>query len=106
VEIEGLTDEQVAKVKDGVQRALGGFSREIVSSLQFYQAQPGSHGIGEIVMTGGAAQMEGLPEALAELVGVPIRLGDPAQRVNVGPKVDFHDQPGSFSVAIGLGIED
>ncbi|HEU4971931.1 MAG TPA: type IV pilus assembly protein PilM [Gaiellaceae bacterium] len=106
VEIEGLTDEQVAKVKDGVQRALGGFAREIVSSLQFYQAQPGSHGIGEIVMTGGAAQMDGLPEAVAELVGVPIRLGDPAQRVTVGPKVDFRDQPGSFSVAIGLGIED
>jgi Tfp pilus assembly PilM family ATPase len=96
----------VAKVKDGVQRALGGFAREIVSSLQFYQAQPGSHGIGEIVLTGGAAQMVGLPEAVAELVGVPIRLGDPAQRVDVGPKVDFRDQPGSFSVAIGLGIED
>ena len=105
-EIEGLTDEQVAKVKSGVQRALDGFAREIVSSLQFYQAQPGSHGIGEIVMTGGAAQLEGLPAAVAERVGVPIRIGDPAQRVNVGPKVDFRDQPGSFSVAIGLGIED
>jgi type IV pilus assembly protein PilM len=106
VQIEGLSDEQVAKVKDGVQRALGGFAREIVSSLQFYQAQPGSHGIGEIVMTGGASQLAGLPAAVAELVGVPIRVGDPAQRVNVGPKVDFREQPGSFSVAIGLGIED
>ena len=106
VEIEGLTDEQVAKVKSGVQRALDGFAREIVSSLQFYQAQPGSHGIGEIVMTGGTTQLEGLPAAVAERVGVPIRIGDPAQRVNVGPKVDFRDQPGSFSVAIGLGIED
>jgi type IV pilus assembly protein PilM len=105
-QIDGLSDEQVAKVKDGVQRALGGFAREIVSSLQFYQAQPGSHGIGEILMTGGTAHMDGLPAAVAELVGVPIRLGDPAQRVSMGPKVDFREQPGSFSVAIGLGIED
>ncbi len=106
VQIDGLSDEQVAKIKDGVERALAGFAREIVSSLQFYQAQPGSHGIGEILMTGGAAHMDGLPAALGELVGVPIRLGDPARRVNVGSKVDFQEQPGSFSVAIGLGIED
>ena len=71
VQIDGLSDEQVAKIKDGVERALAGFAREIVSSLQFYQAQPGSHGIGEILMTGGAAHMDGLPAALGELVGVP-----------------------------------
>lgn len=104
--IEGLSDEQVAKVRDGVQRALANFSREIVSSLQFYQAQPGSHGIGEIVMTGGAASMEGLPEAVGELVGVSIRRGDPSRRLKVGPKAHLDDQLGSLSVAIGLGIED
>jgi len=105
-QIEGLSDEQVTKVRDGVQRALTGFAREIVSSLQFYQAQPGSHGIGEILMTGGAAHMDGLPEAVGELAGVPIRLGDPSRRVKLGPKVDLAEQPGSYSVAIGLGIED
>ncbi len=106
VSIDGLTDEQVAKAKDGVQRALAAFAREIVASLQFYQAQPGSHGIGEIVMTGGAAQMEGLPEAVGELVGVSIRRGDPSRRVKVGPKAHLDEQLGSFAVAIGLGIED
>ena len=106
VQVEGLTDEQVTKVKDGVQRALAAFAREVVSSLQFYQAQPGSHGIGEVLMTGGAAQMDGLPEAVGELVGVPIHLGDPWRRLKLGPKVELQEQPGSFSVAIGLGIED
>jgi type IV pilus assembly protein PilM len=106
VTIEGLTDEQVAKAKDGVQRALGSFAREVVSSLQFYQAQPGAHGIGEIVVTGGTAHMDGLPEAVGELVGVSIRRGDPSRRVSIGPKVNLDEQLGSFSVAIGLGIED
>ena len=82
-QVEGLTDEQVAKVKDGIQRALAAFARELVSSLQFYQAQPGCHGIGEVLMTGGAAQMDGLPEAVGELVGVPVRLGDPFRRAQV-----------------------
>ena len=85
-EVEGLTAEQVAKTRNGIQRALATFARELVSSLQFYQAQPGALGIGEIVLTGGTAHMDGLVDAVGELVGVPMRLGDPFGRVKVGPK--------------------
>ena len=104
--VEGLTTEQVQKTRSGIQRALASFARELVSSLQFYQAQPGALGIGEIVLTGGATHMDGLAEALGEIVGVPIRQGDPFSRLNVGSKVVLDDQPGSLAVAIGLGIED
>jgi type IV pilus assembly protein PilM len=105
-DVEGLTAEQVAKTRNGIQRALATFARELVSSLQFYQAQPGALGIGEVVLTGGTAHMDGLVDALGELVGVPIRLGDPFGRIAVGPKVETDGQPGSVAVAIGLGIED
>ncbi len=105
-EVEGLTAEQVAKTRSGIQRALATFSRELVSSLQFYQAQPGALGIGEVVLTGGTAHTDGLVDALGELVGVPIRLGDPFGRVALGPKVASDGQPGSVAIAIGLGIED
>lgn len=105
-EVDGLTSEQVTKVRDAVQRALTAFARELVGSLHFYQAQPGALGIGEVVLTGGTAHMDGLPEALGELVGVPIRLGDPFKRVKVGPNIAHDIQPGSVAVAIGLGIED
>ncbi len=50
--------------------------------------------------------MDGLPEAVGRLVGVPIRLGDPFKRVKVGPKLALEAQHGSVAVAIGLGIED
>ena len=50
--------------------------------------------------------MDGLADAVHELVGVPIRLGDPFRRVKVGPKVSSDGQHGSVAVAIGLGIED
>ncbi|MBM2821834.1 MAG: FtsA protein [Thermoleophilia bacterium] len=105
-EVEGLTSEQVAKVRGAVQRALAAFTRELVGSLHFYQAQPGALGIGEVVLTGGTAHMDGLPEAVGELVGVPIRLGDPFKRVKVGPNITHDIQHGSVAVAIGLGIED
>jgi type IV pilus assembly protein PilM len=104
--VDGLTAEQVQKTRSGIQRALASFARELVSSLQFYQAQPGALGIGEIVLTGGATHMDGLAEALGEIVGVPIRQGDPFKRLNVGSNVVLDAQTGSLAVAIGLGIED
>jgi type IV pilus assembly protein PilM len=103
--VEELSADETAKVRDALERALGAFTRELVASLHFYQAQPGALGIGEIVLTGGTADMEGLPEAVARLVGVPVRRGDPFKRVRVGPKVS-DDAQGSVAIAVGLGIDD
>ena len=106
-DVDGLAADQVAKSRDGIQRALAAFARELIASLQFYQAQPGALGIGEVVLTGGTAHMDGFVDAVGELVGVPVRLGDPFRRVKVGPNVGGHDdQHGSLAIAIGLGIED
>ena len=54
---EDLTPEQTTVALDAVRRQLQSFARELVSSLQFYQNQPGSLGIGEIVLTGGTAHL-------------------------------------------------
>jgi type IV pilus assembly protein PilM len=105
-EVEGLDAAQAAKARDAAQRALAAFARELVSSLHFYQAQPGALGIGEIALAGGTAHMDGLPEAVGRLAGVPVRVGDPLKRVRVGPNAVHEDQVGSMAVAIGLGIED
>jgi hypothetical protein len=50
--------------------------------------------------------MDGLPEMLGRLAGVPVRLGDPFRRLKVSPGVGDDDPRGSLAVAIGLGIED
>jgi len=106
VQVDGLDPARSAKAHEALQRALSAFARELVSSLHFYQAQPGALGIGEIVITGGTAHMDGLPDAIGRLIGAPVRLGDPFKRVKVGRKVGVEDQAGSLAVAIGLGIED
>jgi type IV pilus assembly protein PilM len=103
---EGLTDDQADRVREAVRRQLESFARELVSSLQFYQNQAGSLGIGEIVLTGGTAHLHGLAEELHRLIGVSVRPGDPLARVKVGKKIKDAEQIGSLAIAIGLGIED
>jgi type IV pilus assembly protein PilM len=103
---EGLTDEQANRAREAVRRQLQSFARELVSSLQFYQSQPDSLGIGEIVLTGGSVHLRGLAEELQTLIGVSVRPGDPLGRVKVGKKIKDAEQVGSLAIAIGLGIED
>jgi type IV pilus assembly protein PilM len=103
---EGLTQDQADRAREAVQRQLQTFARELVSSLQFYQNQPGSLGIGEIVITGGTAHLAGLADELQRLIGVRVDVGDPLTRVSLGRKVRDTEQLGSLAVAIGLGIED
>jgi type IV pilus assembly protein PilM len=106
--IEGLDDDARNKAVEAVRLRLTPFARELVSSLQFYQTQPDSLGIGEIVITGGASQLDGLSDALHQMIGVAVRVGDPLQRVSARKGVDtgFENVIGSLSVAIGLGIDD
>jgi type IV pilus assembly protein PilM len=103
---EGLSEEEANRARSAVQRQLESFARELVSSLQFYQNQPGSLGIGELVLTGGTVHLHGLAEQLQGLIGVNVRVGDPLGRLTVGKKVKNAEQVGSLAIAIGLGIED
>jgi type IV pilus assembly protein PilM len=101
----GLTAEQGEKARDAAQRELHSFARELVSALQFYQNQPGSLGIGEVVLTGGTAELPGIDVELRRLIGVPVRVGDPLVNVRLGKKVSVPAEVGSLATAIGLGIE-
>jgi type IV pilus assembly protein PilM len=103
-----LTEAQLQAAMDALKKQIESFARQLVSSLQFYQNQPGSLSIGEIVLTGGTGHMRGLAEELQRLIGVTVRVGDPLMRVRVGKDAvaDDEEQIGSFAVAIGLGIED
>ncbi len=103
---DGLTADQSKNAREAMRRAIQTFARELVSSLQYYQNQPGSLGIGEIVLTGGTAHLPGLAGELERLIGVHVRVGDPLARLKVSKKVGQPEQIGSLAVAIGLGIDD
>ncbi len=101
--LEGHTQEQAVTVYEAVRKELQTFVRELVSSLHFYQNQPGSLGIGEITISGGTAQLPGLAAELQRLIGVTVRVGDPLARM--GKRAELAGELGSAAVAIGLGIE-
>jgi type IV pilus assembly protein PilM len=99
------TEEQT--VREVVLREVHAFTRDLVSSLHFYQSQPGALELSDIALTGGTAHLPGMAEELQRLIGVDVRVADPFGRVRVGKKVDAGEQQiGSLTVAIGLGIED
>jgi type IV pilus assembly protein PilM len=108
VDVEGVDPATLDTAREAVRRELQSFARELVSSLRFYQNQPGSLGIGEVVLTGGTAHLPGFGEELNRLIGVPVRIGDPLSRVTIPKKFRQDDDyaVGSLTVAIGLGIED
>jgi type IV pilus assembly protein PilM len=104
---EGVAPEALGAAREAVTRELQAFARELVSSLRFYQNQPGSLGIGQLVLTGGSAHLPGFADELNRLIGVPVTVGDPLNRVAIPKKFREPEYAlGSLTVAIGLGIED
>ncbi len=105
---DGLDESSRTRAVEAVRLRLTPFARELVSSLQFYQTQPDSLGIGEIVLTGGISHLEGLGEALNQMIGVAVGIGDPLARVTVSGEIDsaIEAMIGSMAVPIGLAIED
>jgi type IV pilus assembly protein PilM len=98
--------ERSAVAREAVRPELTTLVRELLSSLRFYQTQPDSLAIGEIVLSGGSAELAGLPAKLERDLGVRVRPGDPLLRVRLAEGVEEPKSPGSVAVAIGLGMED
>lgn len=103
----GLDAARADEARRAMAAELQVFARELVASLRFYQEQPGSLGIAEILVTGGAAACGGLAEELERLIGLPVRVADPLARTKLPRKLRNLSHPlGSLAVAVGLGIED
>ena len=100
----GLSADSAGRARDALHMGLQTFARELVSSLQFYQGQPDSLGIREVVLAGGTAQLGGLAVTLERLIGVPVRVGDPLAAVSVAKKFKGGPVSPSLAVPIGLGM--
>jgi len=98
-----LSEEEAAHAREALRQGLHGLARELVSSLQFYQGQPGSLDLREIVLAGGTAQLGGLAEALEQMVAVSVRVGDPTVNLAIARKLKGEPGP-ALAVPIGLGM--
>ncbi len=107
-EAAGLDARHADEARRAMVAELQSFARELVASLRFYQEQPKSLGIVEILITGGAAACGGLAPELERLIGIPVRVADPLTRVKVARGLEGNSgvSNASMAVAVGLGIED
>jgi type IV pilus assembly protein PilM len=65
-------DEMVTRARTAVDRPLSVLLDDVRSSIDYYRNQSGSAQLRRVVVTGGSAQLPGLPERLSALVGVPV----------------------------------
>ena len=100
-----VDDPRLARAREIVTREVHALGRELVASLQFYQSQPESLVIAEILVTGGTTQLPGLPEELERLVRARVRIADALSHVEVANTVPQRDDLASLAVAIGLGVD-
>jgi type IV pilus assembly protein PilM len=107
-EAAGLDARHAEEARRAMVVELQSFARELVASLRFYQEQPKSLGIVEIMITGGAAACGGLAAELERLIGIPVSVADPLMRVEVPRSLHVENEVSttSMAVAVGLGIED
>jgi type IV pilus assembly protein PilM len=98
-------DSRVAAAREAIKRELEKLARELVASLQFYQTQPGSLAISQILITGGTSRIPGLPQELERLTRVGVRRADPLEHVSATNELKSRDDLPSLSIAIGLGVE-
>jgi type IV pilus assembly protein PilM len=103
---DGISGVQLEAVRSAMKAEIGVLGRELVSSLRFYQSRPDSLAIGEVLLSGGGAQLDGFAEELQGLLGAPVCVADPFGRVEPARKVTLPEQPGALAIAVGLGIED
>jgi type IV pilus assembly protein PilM len=101
----GPDDPDQSRGRETVRRELQTLARELVTSLQFYQGQPGSLAIGEILLTGGTSQLPGLAEELERLTRVRVRPANPLARVQTAEALRSDAHLPSLASAIGLAIE-
>ena len=99
-------DPRAPRARAAVERELETLARELIASLHFYQGQPGSLAISEVIVTGGTTKLPGLAEELGRLTRVPVRIADPLAGVQVTNGLAERDDLASLAAAIGLGVEN
>jgi type IV pilus assembly protein PilM len=92
---QGLTSEGAEDVLQGrsthpqlahyVQTGAEEVAMGVERAAAFLMAQQMGESLGSVYLSGGAARIHGLPEALAERLGVAVRLVNPFERVPVAP---------------------
>lgn len=102
-------DESIARARTAIDRPLSVLLDEVRSSIDYYRNQSGAARLQRVIVTGGSAQLPGLPERLSALSGVPvepaymhdlIRIGDIGFAPDELPRLEPY-LPAAVGLALG-----
>jgi type IV pilus assembly protein PilM len=89
---------------------LAELSQELRRSMDYYRGRSSDAQIHEILLVGGTSKLRNLASFLEQELGVPTRVADPLQSVQVSTKhysqQHLEEIASLFSVSIGLGARD
>ena len=103
---ELLEDPRFEPARDAARREVQVLARELVASLEFYQSQPVSLPLDDILVAGATRRTPGFAHELERLTRVRVRAADPLARVAVDSGVESRDDLANLAIAIGLGVGD
>lgn len=97
-----------SRVYEALRPVLIELTTEIRRSLEFFRVQTGDASINRMLVTGGGANLRGLPEAIGDTLGVRVEHGDAWLTVTVDPNrfdsAYLQTMGGAFAVPLGLAL--
>lgn len=97
-----------SRVYESLRPVLIELTTEIRRSLEFFRVQTGDATINRMLVTGGGANLRGLPEAIGDTLGVRVEPGDPWLTVLVDTNrfdsAYLQEVGGAFAVPLGLAL--
>lgn len=102
------SDDLAAQARTALDQPLGSLLDEVRSSFDYFRNQPGATRLLRVVVTGGAARLDGLTDRLSTVLGVPVDHATPRTTLAIGdigfgdddlPRLDPY-----LPVAVGLAL--
>jgi type IV pilus assembly protein PilM len=95
-----------ARILGAIRPTLERLASEVVRSLQFYAQSHNLHKVERVLLCGGGALMDGLPEYLTREMRVPTALLDPWRMLGFEIPAELDAEPAAFAVATGAAIHN
>lgn len=100
----GLPDDYETEVLQPFKEAV---VQQVTRSLQFFYSSSAYDDVDYIILAGGTAAIDGLPEMVAAKLGIPTTLANPFVNMSLSSRVnkaDLHDDAPAMMIACGLAL--
>lgn len=97
------------QIREAIEPLLSQMIREIRRMIRYYEerSSDGEHKIGQVITTGGGANMPGLTDYLTEKLRIPTRMFDPWQVVDYGKlQPPSYSERALYMTVAGLSLAD